>query len=101
VRELMNVIERAVIISEGSELQLAEQLNSAPAGLARNGREVLVHAHETKGLSEVEREYILRILQETGWRIEGSHGAARLLGINPSTMRARMKKLRIQRPRSS
>ena len=100
VRELMNVIERAVIISEGPELHLAEQLNTSLAGLARNDREAVAGAQEPRGLSEVEREHILRILKETGWRIEGSRGAARLLGMNSSTMRARMKKLHIQRPRS-
>jgi len=52
-----------------------------------------------KGLHEVERDHILHALQKTGWRIDGDHGAARLLGINPSTMRARMKKMRIHRPR--
>jgi formate hydrogenlyase transcriptional activator len=49
----------------------------------------------------VEREHILRTLRATGWRIDGDNGAARLLGLNPSTVRARMKKLGIHRPGSA
>ena len=52
----------------------------------------------TKTLEELERDYISRILSETGWRIEGRHGAARILGLNPSTLRARVIKLGIQKP---
>ena len=54
---------------------------------------------ESKGLVEMEREHILAMLQEIGWKIEGRNGAAQLLGINPSTLRSRMKKLGIKRPR--
>jgi formate hydrogenlyase transcriptional activator len=50
-----------------------------------------------KTLEEVEREYIMRILEDTGWRIEGQYGAAKILGLNPSTLRTRMLKLGIQR----
>jgi DNA-binding NtrC family response regulator len=101
VRELMNVIERAVITSQSPELWLAEPLTNIQAEVAQNGTFFEAETSEMKGLSEVEREYILRALQKTGWRIEGSGGAARILGMNPSTMRARMKKLDIRRPRPS
>ena len=50
-----------------------------------------------KTLEEVEHEYIVRTLENTGWRIEGPHGAANILGLNPSTLRTRMSKLGIQR----
>ena len=55
----------------------------------------------TQTLEEVERDYILRTLESTGWRVEGKHGAAKVLGLNPSTLRTRMLKLGIQRRRVS
>jgi transcriptional regulator with GAF, ATPase, and Fis domain/CHASE2 domain-containing sensor protein len=95
VRELMHVIERAVILSDAPELRLAEKLLAHPEETAKAEDET-----GTKDLLEVEQEHILRVLRETGWRIEGPKGAAQLLGMNPSTLRARMRKLGIQRPRS-
>jgi PAS domain S-box-containing protein len=89
VRELANVIERAVISSRGSTLRIGEDFTEA-------GTENLLQASKT--LKEFEREYILHILHETGWRIEGRRGTARILGINPSTLRARIVKLGIQKP---
>jgi formate hydrogenlyase transcriptional activator len=50
-----------------------------------------------KSLAEIEREHILRALQQTNWQIQGDDGAAALLDINPSTLRGRMRKLRISR----
>ena len=90
VRELANVIERAVIHTQGSVLQLVDQWEpvvSEPGG--------------TQTLEEVERDYIVRTLEKTGWRIEGKSGAATVLGLNPSTLRTRMLKLGIQRRRTS
>lgn len=102
VRELMNVVERAVIISEGPALELAEQLNNLTMTVKETGSPPgMEEFHDIRGLSEMEREHILHTLRKTGWRIEGERGAARILGINPSTMRARMKKLHIRRPGSS
>ena len=91
VRELANVIERGVINSRGSVLQIVDDFETAAA-------EQLGSA--TKTLDEMERDYITRILEERAWRIEGPNGAARLLGINPSTLRTRMNKLGIQKPMS-
>jgi transcriptional regulator with GAF, ATPase, and Fis domain len=51
-----------------------------------------------KTLEEMERDHIVRVLEDVYWRIEGPRGAARVLGINPSTLRARMIKLGIQKP---
>jgi len=48
-------------------------------------------------LQEVERDYIVRVLEAKQWRVSGPKGAARILGLNPSTLRSRMKKLRISR----
>jgi formate hydrogenlyase transcriptional activator len=51
----------------------------------------------TKTLEELEKEHICRVLDQTAWRVEGPNGAARLLGLNPSTLRTRMVKLGIQK----
>jgi PAS domain S-box-containing protein len=90
VRELANVIERAVISSRGSTLFLAEPLEAAEASGP---------ASDWKTLEEMEREYILRVLDQTAGKIEGPHGAASLLGLNPSTLRGRISKLGIRRAR--
>jgi transcriptional regulator with GAF, ATPase, and Fis domain len=89
VRELENVIERAVLNSTGPKLCLADDLagpapNQSPASL--------------KTLQETEKDYILRVLQLTNWRIDGARGAALILDMNPSTLRSRMRKLGIKKP---
>ena len=89
VRELANVIERAVINNSGPVLQisnLAEALSAETLSASR------------KTLEEMEREYIVAVLDSTGWQIEGQQGAARILGLHPSTLRTRMAKLKVQRP---
>jgi PAS domain S-box-containing protein len=88
VRELANVIERAVINSTDAVLRLVEPFDE-PA-------EPVVAVVKT--LEENEREYIRRVLEKTRWRVEGPQGAAKILGINPSTLRTRMLKLGIQKP---
>jgi formate hydrogenlyase transcriptional activator len=97
VRELINVIERSVILSDGPELQLVEKFEAVSFLLEARTPKANEKA-EIKNIVRVEREHILKTLQEVGWRIEGHKGAAQLLGMNPSTMRARMKKLGIMRP---
>ena len=89
VRELANVIERAVIQTHGSVLQVVDQFEQIPDQVP------------TQTLEEVERDYIIKTLEETGWRIEGPFGAAKILGLNPSTLRTKMLKLGIQRRRAS
>ncbi len=99
VRELMHVIERAVILSDGAELRLSEQIENLPiVKLQEDNPSKGIEKKETKVLVDLEKEHILKALQETGWRIEGPLGTAQLLGINPSTLRTRMKKLGIRRP---
>ena len=89
VRELENVIERAAILSQGPMLQIDESfLRPAPSHAAISGT-----------LEEVERSYVLRVLQETGWAVEGKQGAAVRLGLHPNTLRSRMQKLGIKKPR--
>ncbi|OPY78207.1 MAG: Formate hydrogenlyase transcriptional activator [Syntrophorhabdus sp. PtaU1.Bin153] len=97
IRELINVIERAVIVSDGPDLRLAEKIIVSPAGSAQ---EIVQRIpRETRALAQAEREHILEALHKTGWRVEGPKGAAQLLEVHPNTLRARMKKLGIRRPR--
>jgi formate hydrogenlyase transcriptional activator len=95
---LINAIERAVIISDGPELPLEVQIDAMPLDHGQEKVPKGIEERESKGLVEMEREYILAMLREIGWRIEGRNGAAQLLRINPSTLRSRMKKLGIKRP---
>ncbi len=88
VRELESVIEKAAILSPGPVLQLTDKLEIAPSPSSSNA----------KTLEETERNQIIKILSETRWRIEGNNGAAGILGLHPSTLRARMHKLSILRP---
>ena len=109
IRELQNVIERAAVISVGRRFQLPEGWASSEAwkpattgSVPPLGGEQL-HKNDDRpseegSLDEVGRNYILQILQQTGWRVEGPKGAARILGLNPSTLRSRMLKLGIRRP---
>ena len=103
VRELQNVIERAVITSRGGRLNLDRALPEtgkgaapAPAALTEVAIEQI---HTIKELEKLERDNMVRALEATGWKVAGEKGAARLLGINPSTFASRMKALGIKRPR--
>jgi PAS domain S-box-containing protein len=112
VRELQNVIERAAVISTGRRLQLPEGWTPSevwkPAAYgsvpSMGSLQLDKNDHlpsEECSLDEVGRNYIVQILQQTGWRVEGPKGAARILGLNPSTLRSRMLKLGIHRPSRS
>lgn len=91
VRELESVIERSVITSQGPLLQVLDRFDT----FLKTGD---LPEQDMKALAELERDHIVRVLQKTGWRIEGENGAAVLLGLNPSTLRARMRKYDIHRP---
>jgi formate hydrogenlyase transcriptional activator len=86
VRELRNVIERNLILNSGPVFRA--QLPEAYTRTANPGK-----TH----IEEIERDHILLILRSTAWRIRGQHGAALLLGLKPTTLESRMKKLNIQR----
>jgi formate hydrogenlyase transcriptional activator len=88
VRELQNVIERAVVLAKGSVVtidNLTLRSEEAP------------EQSSIDTLENVERNHILRALNQTRWVIHGKKGAAEILGINPSTLRSRMDKLGIRR----
>jgi formate hydrogenlyase transcriptional activator len=91
IRELQNLIERAVIRSAGDELRVPLEDLDEDAEIAGD--------HEAQGtLEEAERLHILAALKRTRWVLSGPHGAATRLGINRSTLQFRMKKLGIMRP---
>jgi len=88
IRELQNVIERAAILTRTHLVEMDELIMIPP----RNQVEV------TEQPVNCERLQILRVLEHTGWRIYGPLGTAMQLGLNPSTLRSRMKKLGLTRP---
>jgi transcriptional regulator with GAF, ATPase, and Fis domain len=89
IRELENVLERAVINSSGPKLHLVDELK-------KNPKEELAKANRT--LADVERAYIIRVLEQTHWKVSGKSSAAEILGLDRSTLRARMRKLNIHKP---
>jgi PAS domain S-box-containing protein len=88
IRELENVLERAVINSSGPKLRLVDELKKPHKDLTA----------AQKTLEAVERDHIVRVLEQTHWKVSGQNGAAEILGLNRSTLRARMRKLGIQQP---
>ncbi|MBP1636473.1 MAG: fhlA 2 [Acidobacteria bacterium] len=86
VRELRNVLERAMIVAAGPVLHV-DIARAAGASAGATGRT----------LREVEREHILGVLRQTGWRIRGQGGASAILGVKPTTLEYRMAKLGIAR----
>ncbi|NIP38860.1 MAG: GAF domain-containing protein [Candidatus Dadabacteria bacterium] len=90
IRELQNVLERNIVLSQGSTLNIEDKfINSID--LADN--------EEGMRLENIERSHIIKVLEKTKWRVHGSNGAASYLDLNPSTLRARMRKLGIERPK--
>ncbi|MGH7492602.1 MAG: sigma-54-dependent Fis family transcriptional regulator [bacterium] len=83
IRELRNIIEHAVIISSGDVLQV------------QFPQEILSSPDKLLALADIERQHIIKILEMTKWRIKGPHGAAKLLGLEPSTLYGKMSKLGI------
>lgn len=115
IRELQNVIERAVVLSAGPVLAVEK---SALPGVATPPstwlpEAAMVDAKKTTpaapavpgapasgALEDIERQHILAVLKQTNWRIEGAQGAARILDLQPSTLRSRMQKLGIARSKA-
>ena len=88
IRELENVLERAVINSSGPKLHLVDDL--------KNQNNATTQSNRT--LADVEREYIIRVLEQTHWKVSGNNSASEILGLERSTLRARMRKLDIHKP---
>jgi DNA-binding NtrC family response regulator len=88
VRELENIIERAIISTSGSKLSLSEKLvlddQNDPAGF--------------RSLRDMERNYIIEVLNKTNWKVSGQNSAAEILQLERGTLRAKMKKLSIHKP---
>jgi len=98
VRELENVIERAVILSAGPALEVEPHvLLQAPMQPAAQRGDALEANADGITLEEAERRHIVHTLKRCRWVVDGSNGAAKILGINPNTLRSRMKKLNIRR----
>jgi len=107
IRELQNVVERAVVLSRGPILKLGADLLPAASVAMASTHEITDlgsnhhQSHDAIGdsssLEQVERRHIQNVLQKTDWVIEGEHGAAKILDLHPNTLRSRMKKLGIDR----
>jgi transcriptional regulator with GAF, ATPase, and Fis domain len=108
IRELQNVVERAVVLSQGSTLELApdfapsvpSQINDSEHSLRDQSKlkNQTSKISEPTSLIDVERQHIDSVLTQTNWMIEGERGAAKILNLSPSTLRSRMQKLGIKRP---
>ena len=104
VRELRNVIERAVIITQGPKLRLIDDLDSQALELGLQNqtiRQEILFDNAVAGetLEQTEYNVILKTLKNVHWKLEGPGGAAELLNLHPSTLRSKMRKLGIERPR--
>jgi transcriptional regulator with GAF, ATPase, and Fis domain len=106
VRELQHVIERAVILSQGTQLALGDWFRDAAAAAVPMSPPTPTTPTTAEAgradsspltLEEAERLHILRVLEETGWRVSGKSGAAERLGLKPTTLESRMKRLAINR----
>ncbi len=92
IRELQNVLERNIVLSTDSTLYIEDQFIDNIN---------LLEDDSMMKLEDIERSHILMILEKTNWKVHGKNGAAAYLDINPSTLRARMRKLGIDRPKES
>ena len=114
IRELQNVIQRAVVLSTGSVLTIQRDLFPSLASSQTTASATAISPVKDAAslvsspientsrstaptLEEVERRHILEVLDQTSWVIEGTKGAAGILNLHPNTLRSRMKKLGIQR----
>ena len=103
VRELQNIVERMAVTAKGSQLNLpTDWLSDSPTPVpyepskSQPLESAVASQHEIT-VESIERAHILKVLEQQRWRIEGPHGAAVVLGLKPSTLRSRMRKLHIDR----
>ena len=95
IRELENIIERAMILSRNEELEYGEWVPAAQVA-PTNG----TNKTTASKLEDVEKDHILAVLKQTGWKVSGEKGAAKILGLNATTLEARIKKLGIVREKA-
>lgn len=107
IRELQNIIERGIVLSQSPVLVLDHDVFRVPAGLRLPN--ATAEAEDISGpassenlesplrLADAERQHILTVLKRTGWIIDGPKGAAKILGLHPNTLRGRLKRLGIDR----
>ena len=93
IRELQNVLERAIITNSGSNFNLPDGISQYQNSKSNSS----VTEPQLRPLAEVEKNHILGVLQQTDWQISGLKGAASILDINPSTLRSRIKKLGLKK----
>ena len=101
IRELKNVIERAVILSRGKVLRLdlaMSDILNAPAAAAPEAKETKRALLTELEMRELERKNTLLALEMAQWRVSGPNGAAKLLGVKPTTLTDRMKKFKLRKP---
>jgi DNA-binding NtrC family response regulator len=102
IRELRNVIERAVIFARGEALDFDLPLTGSSVGLTsfgpRNGDQAEPEFLTESELRRRERENLFAVLQKADWRIKGVDGAAELLGVKPTTLSSRIEKMGLRRP---
>jgi formate hydrogenlyase transcriptional activator len=92
IRELENIVERALILTNGSTLEYGNWIpNVKTKSSNADEKPVLLK------LNDVEKQHIISILNKTNWKVSGENGAAKVLGLNPTTLESRMKKLDIKR----
>jgi DNA-binding NtrC family response regulator len=102
IRELRNVIERGVIIARGGALDFdvpafdssVDPISFAPPEVDQAEPEYLTEVE----MRRRERQNLFAVLQKAGWRIKGVDGAAELLGVNPTTLFSRIRKMGLKRP---
>ena len=97
IRELENVVERAVILADGRVLKIGAELLPVPSAPPKPVPEASAEDTSPSSLETVERSHILAVRKQAHWRIDGPDGAARVLELHPNTLRSRMKKLGISR----
>ena len=103
IRELQNVIERAVILARGGPLRLDLALPAGASAVppARERASEAADFVTDREFRKRERQNLVAALTDAGWKIYGKRGAAALLGIKPTTLASRMRSLKIERPRSA
>ncbi|MDX1639708.1 MAG: helix-turn-helix domain-containing protein, partial [Balneolaceae bacterium] len=98
IRELQNIIERAVITASDGHLNLSQYLGDTDLKQKKKDHTDTGEVKTAKELEQLERQNMIRALEATGWKVSGQDGAASLIGIPPTTFSSRMKALEIERP---